>query len=153
MVTVDEKGLKQMKKILQNFPINVRKNAIKGMVRAGAKVIEEEAKRLVPVDTGNLRESISTISQNSKDKNIAHYAVTPLKNKSKTKRFISSNGTKWSIKGQVADGYYAHMIEFGTSKMKAQPFLRPAESKHSEAYDESKKYLAKRVNKLIRMSK
>jgi len=153
MSDTNVRGLNDVLKVLKNFPIQVRKNALKGMVRAGAKVIEDEAKRLVPVRSGNLKESISTIARRSKDKNSVMYAVTPLRNKTKTKRGKLADGTKWSITGQTADGFYSHMIEFGTSKMKAQPFLRPAESKNDEAFSKGKEYLADRVEKLIKDSK
>lgn len=56
-----------------------------------------EARRLVPVDTGQLRDSIGTIYRQS-DKAVQLYA----------------------------DKYYASFIEWGTRFHAAQPFLRPA---------------------------
>lgn len=61
------------------------------------KAIYEESQRLVPVDTGNLKES-------------GEYDSTSV--------------------GYGAD--YAAHVEFGTVKMEAQPFLRPAAENHKD---------------------
>jgi len=66
------------------------------MNRAGEAVVEE-ARRLVPVDTGRLRASIG---------------------------FTYSTSRR--VLTVYADEFYAAFVEFGTSKMAAQPFLRPA---------------------------
>jgi HK97 gp10 family phage protein len=61
--------------------------------------IDRAAKRLCPVDTGRLRSSISWAVQ------------------------IGGEG----IVGRVGtDVEYAPYVEFGTSRMRAQPYLRPA---------------------------
>ncbi|WBA43168.1 HK97 gp10 family phage protein [Hymenobacter canadensis] len=66
--------------------------------------IESDAKRLAPVDTGFLR---STIHAN-----------------------LGGN-----FSGRVsADSAYAIHVEFGTSRMRAQPFLRPAYQLHKQAF-------------------
>lgn len=57
----------------------------------------EDARSFVPVDTGQLRDSIG-YTYNVKTKRLNLYA----------------------------DKYYALFVEYGTSRMKAQPFLRPA---------------------------
>lgn len=153
MIDVQVKGMDETLKFFKKFPENIQKNVMKGAMKAGAKVIEKEAKHNVKVESGNLRDSIDVIPRRSKDKNIIHFSVAPRINKTKTKRFRLADGTKWSIKGQVASGWYGHMVEFGTSKMAAKPFLRPAESKSDEAFDVTKKYIQKRVPKEIEKAK
>lgn len=37
-----------------------------------------------------------------------------------------TGGSKGVFRGQRTDAYYAHMVEYGTEKMSAQPFVRPA---------------------------
>jgi len=145
---VDVKGDKIVLDMLKKLPESIRKNVLRGMLKAGAKVLLDEAKSNVPVRTGNLRDSLTVIPRRSLDKNIIRYSLTPLKNKTRTKRF-KVNGKKWSITGQVADGFYAHMVEFGTKNMAAQPFIRPVEIKASEAYEAGRQYVAKRLDKVI----
>lgn len=68
----------------------------------GAQVVASESKRIVPVATGNLRASItSELGEVSTHRATAHVGY-----------------------GQQAP--YGKYIELGTSRMSAQPFLRPA---------------------------
>ena len=70
-----------------------------------AEVIASGARQRVPVASGKLKNSIR---------------VTRLKDDPRRNiRIYAGNRKK--------DGpYYAHMVEYGTVKMKAKPFLRPA---------------------------
>ena len=44
------------------------------------------------------------------------------------------------------DAFYARFVEFGTVKMAARPFMRPAfEAKKGEAVDAIKAYLERRI--------
>lgn len=78
-------------------------------VSAGALVIEADAKRRAPVLTGNLRRSI-------------HHEVV-LQTES---RAVATVGT---------DVEYAGYVEFGTSRMAAQPYLRPAADENTAAIE------------------
>jgi HK97 gp10 family phage protein len=72
--------------------------------------IERDAKSIVPVDTGNLRASIES-------------------------RVIRNNdGDITGVVGTNTD--YAAFVEFGTSKMGAQPYLRPAVEQNRETVRE-----------------
>lgn len=52
------KGLAELQKLLDTLPVKVEKNIMRGALRAGAKVILEEAKSNVPIKTGDLRRSL-----------------------------------------------------------------------------------------------
>jgi HK97 gp10 family phage protein len=122
---------KKLLESLKQFPINIQKNVITGAVRAGAKPILTAAKANVPVDTGNLKKSLGTTKRKTEDKNIVRFSISPRR-------------------GGNSDGFYGHMIEFGTSKMVAQPFLRPAfENQDNESIKAVSEYLAKRIDKEI----
>jgi HK97 gp10 family phage protein len=69
---------------------------IEDAVKKAALKLEGEAKRLCPVDTGRLRNSIET---------------------QRIDRYTYGVGTGVE---------YAPYVEFGTRKMRAQPYLRPA---------------------------
>lgn len=90
-----------------------------------AELIVEEAKRLAPVDTGALKESIKKTETTAKDGRIrvkvfADYPHSPgVTRKTKTK--------KQSTKSRV---YYAFAVEYGTKHRKESPFLRPAAHKY-----------------------
>lgn len=78
---------------------------------AGAKIVQAEAKRLVPVLTGNLQDSIII----SFDGGLNSSAVSQ-------RRFFSTV----YIGPSRREGFYGHMVEFGTSHSAAHPFMRPA---------------------------
>lgn len=89
------KGLSDLQKFLDQLPPKIERNVLRGALRAGARVIMAEAKRLVPVRMGDLRDSLRVTTRARGGK------VTATVNAGgKTKR--------------GADVFYAHMVEFGT---------------------------------------
>jgi HK97 gp10 family phage protein len=74
-------------------------------LQEAAEVVAEDARRRVPVLSGKLKKSIRVVRLwDSKARNIRIYA---------------GNRDK-------GGAYYAHMVEYGTVKMRAKPFLRLA---------------------------
>jgi len=80
-----------------------------------AEDVKEEAKELVPVDTGALRKSIRVIST--------------AKEKGKITRIgVRAGGYETNPKtGHIVN--YSIFVEFGTSRQAAQPYLIPAANK------------------------
>lgn len=125
---------KALLKTLNTLPQNIQKNVMVGAVRAGANVVRDEARRLAPIDTGNLKKSLVSIRRRG-DKNTIQFSVTP-------------------SKGGKNNGWYAHFLEFGTSKMTAKPFLRPAiESRQDEVLQTTKEYIANRLPQEVEKAK
>lgn len=89
-------GQDQIKARMRALPLAIRGPFARTALRAGATVISNRAKELAPVLTGNLRRSIAVTDG---DGEFVHIGT---------------------------DVEYAIYQEFGTSKMAAQPFLRPA---------------------------
>ena len=75
--------------------------AVRGAVAETALLIESDAKRFAPVDTGRLRSSIHAD--------------------------LAGNGLSATVGTNVS---YALFIEFGTRRARAQPFLFPAFEKN-----------------------
>ena len=95
-----------------------------------------EAKKNVPVDTGVLKRAIFMKQ------------IREASNNSKQTYYVGVRKGKGERK-KNRDGWYFHFVEFGTRKMPAQPFLRPAyEAKKIDAVEVIKKRLAERVQKL-----
>lgn len=88
-------------------PARVTPSVVKS-VESALKLIQNSAKIYVPVDTGRLRDSITVETQSTE---------------------TSCTGTV----GPHTD--YADFVEFGTGRMRAQAFMRPA-------YDETKGSIA-----------
>lgn len=127
IVNFQIKGAKEMERLLKELGPQVANKVGDQTVRAGARPIVEEAKRLVPVRTGELRDSITTqvSKRNGGDKE--RVALIGFK------RPASSR---------------AHLIEFGTSHSAPHPFLRPAmDAKHREALNEMGKVMARGITR------
>lgn len=99
-ITSTVRGGAQLQRNLARLAGAQRRQAQRDGLEAGARIVETHAKLLVPVDTGFLRSSI-TVDE-----------VTPLE----------------AIIGPHTD--YAEHVEFGTSRMAAQPYMRPALDEH-----------------------
>lgn len=102
------KGLEELIKNLTALPDKLEKRVIRAAVRQGANVIKKKAQDYVPVDKGDLKKSIKVSGSKAKPGVIA-FKVRPTGNK---KKGISI--------------FYGRFQEFGTSKMPAHPFMRPA---------------------------
>ena len=64
--TVKIRGLKELNNELKRFPVKIQKTAIRKGVRAGARLIQQKAKTLVPVKSGATRRAISVGANNSR---------------------------------------------------------------------------------------
>lgn len=118
---------KSVLKALQNLPINIQKNVMTGATRAGANVVRDEARRLVPVKTQALKKSIGLIKRKAKSKTEVTFSITPRK-------------------GGKVNVFYGRFRELGTSTSPAKPFLRPAiENSTDEVLQATKDYIAKRL--------
>jgi len=143
MADFEVQGLKELNERLQQLPVKLERNILRGAIRAGAQTIVQAAKQLCPVGDpsgenvrlyggyrGALRDSIHARGVQSKNGMIIGG--------------VSVGGT--SKKG--TDTFYARFIEFGTSKMTARPFLRPAiDSKTPAAIDATAAYIRERSDR------
>ena len=152
MTDIKVTGLAGLQALLDELPARVEGNVVRGGLRAAAKVVEMEAKRLCPVGkTGALRDSIR-VTLRSKH---GHISAT--------------------VKAGNAKAFYAHMVEFGTARhwikprnrkslfvagllreavdhpgAKKEPFMRPAiDGKAGEAVEAMAAYLRDRIPKEI----
>lgn len=146
------KGLKELSKALKDFPKNVQNNILTSAIRSGATTIQKEAKNNVAVDTGLLKKSIIVKRRRSK-KEIIKFSIGIRRIKDAREWFEKKQNSKY-FKEKPKDAYYAHMVEFGTSKMEAKPFMRIAlEAKAEEVIGEVRKKMQQRIDKEIQRSK
>jgi HK97 gp10 family phage protein len=99
-ITMRVQGTAELRRALNRLRGDERRRAQQDGLEAGARIVETYAKVAAPVDTGALRNSIMLDE------------VTPER----------------AILGPHVD--YAEHVEFGTSRMAAQPYLRPAIDEH-----------------------
>ena len=153
MNDLEIRGGEELARALKSLPAKLEANVLRGALRAGARVIQEEAKAQVPVDDGRLRDSIR-ISGGLK--------------RGRASAQVIAGGNK---KGQP---WYAHLVEYGTKPhdirpakgkslffagllrrlirhpgARAKPFMRPAfDQKRDEAVSRIGQYVRDRLAKI-----
>ncbi len=118
------RGAREMEELLKKLGPEISNKLGDAALRAGAKPIVEEAKRLVPVRSGELRDAIAARVQRrtARDERVIHIGFL---------RPVSAR---------------AHLTEFGTARSAAKPFMRPAmDSRASAALGEMGKSLARGI--------
>jgi HK97 gp10 family phage protein len=110
-------GLAEALEKLKLFPDRLARNVMRGALRAAAKPVVEDARRRVPVlavpdarrRAGALKRSIRSMSPQLR-----------------LNEGLIKGGVRAGANKKKDDPFYAHMVERGTVKMGARPFLRPA---------------------------
>ena len=138
-------GLKELQAAMKQLPQNIGRNVLRGAVSAGASVIRKEARDKAPVYQGRIPAGHAPAG--TLRRAVFQKQIREASSWFKQVFFVSvKSGKKQQKKG--LDAYYWRFVEFGTKKMAAQPFLRPAfESKKHEAVEAIKRYLATRIPK------
>ncbi len=122
-------GLNQLKSALAAVPQELQKKALYKGVQQGANEIRDAAKARVGVKTGNLKKSIRTYRRRSRNRSEVYFAVWAggtVPDKKRKGRYRSKTNP------EKADVYYAHHHEYGTSRSRANPFMRSALAEAAE---------------------
>ena len=140
------KGLKELRAALLELPKGIARNVLRGAVSAGAAVVRVEAKANAPQFTGTV--AAGHPPPGTLKKAIYQKQIREKSNDKQQTFFVGvrqGKHARQSKKG-LLDAFYGRFIEFGTSKMSAKPFMRPAfESKKDAAVQAIKAYLEKRI--------
>ena len=147
--SVQVQGLDQLAKALRELPQRVARNGMRAAVYAGAKVIRDEAKLQAPVATGDL--GANQPPRGTLKRSVIMKQIPELSGTQKQTFFVTvRHGKKYRKQGKKGnlsqDAWYWRFVEFGTVKMSARPFLRPAfDMKKHEAVTAIKTRLAQRI--------
>lgn len=108
-------GFRDLDRQLERLERTMNEDRLRAALRRGAQPIVDEAKRLVRVDTGRLRDSIMAVD----DRDGRLYGK--LNGGDGVSVYVGPVGSD-----EDGDVYYARFQEFGTVIMRANPFMRPA---------------------------
>ena len=142
-------GLKELQAMLNSLPAKLEGNIMRTALRAGAKVILEEAKLNVPIRHGDLRDSIRISTRIKKGRVTA--SVKAGNKKAWYWRFVEYGTAEHAIsakdKGVLSfDGFFGKSVLHPGAKEK--PFMRPAlDVKSSEAIVAVGEAIKKRLTK------
>ncbi len=113
MIEIKVEGLAEMRRALLELPVELQKGPLRAAVSAGAKVVQDKARELAPEDTGTLKRAIYRTRSKEGSSAVQEMAIVGARSGKRLRR-------------RGLDAYYWRFLEFGTSKMAARPFLRPA---------------------------
>jgi HK97 gp10 family phage protein len=148
MANIGLKGGKEIQDFLNTLAPKLEANIMRSALRAGAKVILEEAKQNVPVSSGDLRDSLR-VSTSSK-KGLVTASVKAGNKKVWYSRLVEFGTAPHSIRARSGflnfGGIFTKSVEHPGSK--AKPFLRPAfDSRSNQAIEAIGLHIGKRLNK------
>jgi HK97 gp10 family phage protein len=141
-------GLAEMEAFLRTLPDDIARKMLRSSLMGAARPIMRQAQANVQQTFGNSPRYTGTLAAGivrgrAKTGLAARVDVKLKKPRSKAKATV--NGVK---KQSGDDPFYGRFLEFGTSKMPARPFLKPAGmAKQDEAGREMNKALAKQIAK------
>lgn len=122
-------GLSELDNALAELTMSAQKKTLEGALMKAALPIMKDAKKRAPKDKGDLKKAIGR--QRLKKTELPSVTVTVKKSRKNPYPF------------------YWHFIEYGTSRMAATPYLRPAFEQNVElAIQLFSEELTKRIDKL-----
>jgi len=142
-------GLAELGKALRELPERVARNGLRVSVYAGAKVVRDEARARAPKAAQSLGPNQPPPGTLKRSVNMKH--IPELSSLTRQTFFVTvRHGKKYRKQGKKGnlsqDAWYWRFVEFGTRKMRARPFLRPAlEAKRREAGQAMKDRLSERI--------
>ena len=131
-VSVRIHGLKEIRQAMLALPRRLDRPLLNRSLLAGARLTRDEAKTKVPLlrmpDARRVRGAIRKAIHAGAVRPERHTATVWVRVRNLTKRQIASFKKKTGKSGasNPLDPFYWVFVEFGTSKMTARPFMRPA---------------------------
>lgn len=164
MITAKVRGVEDVTRALDGLKVALKKKILLGALKEAGKVIQAEARRQTPVlrqvvknrRPGTVKRAISVrVSKVSRrEGNVGAFInVRPAESGYRSKR-IQGKYTRVRNKKKITAGansrndpYYWRWLEFGTKKMAARPFLRPAANKLDEALSVFEKQVGPQIQR------
>lgn len=165
MAEVSEvKGLRELGEALRGLSADMQKKVARQAVAAGAKVVRDAARRYAPKDTGALRRGV--VMKRARRSQLTEEYLVTISTKEMKKYVAKSRASIYELDGPIRPGgpkkllakkesyeswgdmFYGRFFEFGTVKMPARPFLRPAiENNTQKATEAIAQRLKQRIDK------
>lgn len=121
-VDVTVTGGANLQRLLEALPEKVRRKFERRAFKASAEIVLRDAKGRVSVDSGAVRDTMRTGAVRRNRSNIQIRIETGTRQElARLQKTASKAERVYSEKG-----YYPFALEYGTSKMRARPFMRPA---------------------------
>lgn len=116
---VKVEGLAELEREMTQLSKSAGRRVLRSSLQKSTPQLIQEMKSRAPVNTGALRDSITTSSKLAKAQSRKHRKMFK-DDRLAVEVFV---GPSYNL---GAGGRHAHLLEFGTVKMSPQPFMRPA---------------------------
>lgn len=155
-MTIEIRGMQEVEAFLKTLPDEVSTHMLYGALRGAALPINREAKANIQRMFGNSARYTGTlheqvVSAKNRKTTLATQVDVKLRKVSKKRKgskLILTRAGRAVFKRWGDDPYYGRFLEFGTSNMRAKPFLMPAvEAMSGESVKRFREVMQKRVAK------
>lgn len=148
MISARVKGIPELKAALLAIVPKLRRQALRTALAAGARIVRDDARKRAPVlqptikapyrTPGTVRKAI-TVRTSKVARRAGDVGV-----------FVNVRPAKKGQRGakNKTDPFYWRFLEFGTRKMAARPFLKPAASLLQQALEKFKSVLGPKLQQL-----
>lgn len=148
--SVSISGFRELEKALGQLPKATGRNVLRRTLIKAGEPIAEEARRLAPVESGDLRDSIQVSTRVKNKVGRAEFAAAMRAGLGKQAAVSALRAARREAKGEAsfAEAFvgpargkgvirYAHLVEFGGARNKPpKPFMRPAwDARQRQALD------------------
>jgi HK97 gp10 family phage protein len=158
MISMKIDGLRQLDEELKKLPIELQKKELRSAVAKSSAILRNEIIAKAPVDTGRVKNNVYRFyAKKQSDSGKATYVVG-IRNGKKRKYVNSGKNRRIGRAGKTyeteGEAFYWRFTEFGTKKMPARPFVRPAfDAKKTEIIESIKLSLTKSIKKIAQRHK
>lgn len=119
---------KELEALLKQIPENVSKKVVTTALRSGAAVIAKQARANIranpSIDSGLLLKNITARTRRRRKGGKAYGSAMVSVGPARKAAQVVRKGKSKPVK--ASPSRYAHLVEFGTENMPAEPFMRPA---------------------------
>lgn len=139
MIELNIKGADDLKRALEQIATKMQNNVLRSAVREASKPVLDEARARAPVLTapdprrkpGTLKRAIGIRSPRIKGRMVVGGVTVRSQSPKQVAAFKARTNKKAA--DNPNDAFYAPFVEFGTAKMRARPFMRPALSARAQS--------------------
>jgi HK97 gp10 family phage protein len=140
-------GLRELGEAMRKLSKDVAIKTARSATAAGARVIKKAAvtniEKSPSIETGSLHDSVIVKRLGKADTNLTSEHIVTVRGRGKVLKKGKNKGERQT------SAPHAHLVEFGTVNMPAEPFLRPAfDTNKMAAVDAIKDKLAQRIAKV-----